>query len=251
MILASITKGKRETLQDASYYGVYPDGRYVIVCDGMGGMNGGEVASSAVVKLLEGSTDPLLTLMTESTSAVRNAFSAAEIRSGGTTATCATVDNTGLVSWAHVGDSALWFLTKEANGAWVISRLTNDHSQYGALKAIGVASPWRGYKSILVACVDDRASATGQWHEGSVVPPESAQEAWLIATTDGFHDAFDDGTGEIDMTAMAKALADVVADAGDPIELTLHATVNDAAETVNDAAEKTGDNATLVMWRLK
>lgn len=130
----------RDSNQDACDSGLTPDGTaWAVVCDGMGGVHGGNVASSVAVETLirqyraffKSSTvrsdNALRNLMT---SAVYNANSAVyeracadpELSGMGTTVVSAIVAGE-VVHVAHAGDSRAYLVTPE--GA---RQLTTDHS---------------------------------------------------------------------------------------------------------------------------
>ncbi|NMP36610.1 MAG: Stp1/IreP family PP2C-type Ser/Thr phosphatase [Clostridiales bacterium] len=138
-IIAKTDKGLiRATNQDAYAAGEQPDGMtWAVVCDGMGGANGGNVASSLAVKLI---SEQITSCYREgmSTKSIKNmllsAITAANINiydmgssnkelSGmGTTVVVAMItDHT--VCVAHAGDSRAYLITDDS-----LRQLTKDHS---------------------------------------------------------------------------------------------------------------------------
>lgn len=124
--------------QDACKCGVFPDGgAWVVVCDGMGGANGGNVASAIAVESIEGllkngyreKMSPgniksmiINAIRRANTAIYEKAAQAAELQGmGTTTVVMLAVDNRLYV--AHVGDSRAYL--KSRNG---IRQLTMDHS---------------------------------------------------------------------------------------------------------------------------
>lgn len=141
----------RETNQDTFAYGdPIHQGCFAIVCDGMGGQNGGNVASQiARDQLMEVLIRQLRQDLDEN--AVRNlllsgftvanqmvyekSLSDSNLRGMGTTAIVAVILNDRLYA-AHVGDSRAYLL---AGG--ILSRLTQDHSVVEMLLKSGQISP--------------------------------------------------------------------------------------------------------------
>lgn len=129
---------KRKINQDGYNYKAFGEGcAWVVVCDGMGGMAAGNIASAETVKLLSRSLEDnlssrssgdfvrsLLKSSIESANAAvfEEASSSAELKGMGTTVVCAVVLN-GVCYVAHAGDSRLY---RFHNG--VLSLVTTDHS---------------------------------------------------------------------------------------------------------------------------
>lgn len=128
----------RKTNEDSCNSGILPDGAaWAVVCDGMGGANGGNVASSIAVERIsekilssyrnEGGADFIRELIT---SAIFSANEAVHEKAGsdetlngmGTTVVVAVV-SLGIAYIAHAGDSRAYLLTPDG-----IRRLTTDHS---------------------------------------------------------------------------------------------------------------------------
>jgi protein phosphatase len=109
------------------------------VVDGMGGMEAGEVASTAAVRaVLHGvGTGPDLDAappdpVTLVQAAARAVHEAAQGRAVGATITCALVDD-GSLTLAHVGDTRAYLLRDG-----ILTQLTQDHSLVAAMVASGV-----------------------------------------------------------------------------------------------------------------
>jgi serine/threonine protein phosphatase PrpC len=109
------------------------------VVDGMGGMEAGEVASTAAVRaVLHGASagpgldatppDPVVLAQ----AAARAVHEAAQGRAVGATITCALVDD-GSLTLAHVGDTRAYLLRDGT-----LTQLTQDHSLVAAMVASGV-----------------------------------------------------------------------------------------------------------------
>lgn len=128
----------RQTNQDACKSGILPDGSvWVVVCDGMGGANGGNVASSVAVDQIaehmaasyqEGSAndtvkDLVLSAIMKANNSVHDMASAdAELSGMGTTVVASIVAGS-VAHIAHAGDSRAYQITAEG-----IRQLTTDHS---------------------------------------------------------------------------------------------------------------------------
>jgi serine/threonine protein phosphatase PrpC len=121
-------------------------GRLLVVCDGMGGGPGGEVASRVAVDTilesykaddLDDGVDVALTTAIEAASAA--VFARAQedpaLTGMGTTAVV-LVHLGGRVTWAHVGDSRIYRLRDG-----VLERLTRDHSLVQQLLDEGTLAP--------------------------------------------------------------------------------------------------------------
>ena len=128
----------RSSNQDAYICGRLSDtALFAIVCDGMGGANGGNVASSIAIKVIserivevyrEGMNDNSLHNMLESAVAAANieiydaASADLELRGMGTTVVAVLVCGDRAFI-AHVGDSRAYIITGDA-----IEQVTKDHS---------------------------------------------------------------------------------------------------------------------------
>jgi len=128
----------RSSNQDAYNDGILPDqSAWVVVCDGMGGANGGAVASSVAVKKIsehmvsnykQGLSDSMikeliLSSIVNANMEVHNmASSDTELSGMGTTVVVALISN-GMAHIAHAGDSRAYLITPDE-----IRQLTTDHS---------------------------------------------------------------------------------------------------------------------------
>ena len=129
----------RKLNEDACRSGILSDGSaWAVVCDGMGGANGGDVASSiAVEKISDGIVsgyranmdeaqikEIITNAVTDANKAVRSkALNDASLSGMGTTVVVAIVTG-GIAHIAHAGDSRAYLLDPK-NG---IRQLTTDHS---------------------------------------------------------------------------------------------------------------------------
>lgn len=141
----------RSSNQDACECGVFSkDSAWAVVCDGMGGVNGGSVASSVAAQSIrefilagyrEGmSKKDLKNLMLNAVSRANSAVydlsvRQAELRGMGTTAVLLFV-NRNTLHVVHVGDSRAYLKNGEG-----LSQITMDHSYVQDLVNIGQITP--------------------------------------------------------------------------------------------------------------
>ncbi|MEG1845723.1 MAG: Stp1/IreP family PP2C-type Ser/Thr phosphatase, partial [Oscillospiraceae bacterium] len=138
-IVAKTDVGKiRENNQDSYAAGELPNGvAWAVVCDGMGGVAGGNVASSTAVKVIseqitsayrfgmsaKSIKNMLISAITAANISVFDISKANEELDGmGTTVVCAIVTG-GIAYIAHAGDSRAYLLSKGS-----LIQLTRDHS---------------------------------------------------------------------------------------------------------------------------
>lgn len=221
-------QGPRSRLEDTAW----TDGRTrMVVCDGMGGHDAGDLASQAVVELAKDAT--FGEIQEGATRVVRETAG----KRAGTTCSVAILDGHA-IRWLHAGDSALW-LVERRSGESTIRRLTADHSRWGHLRELGdephTLDP--RLKSVLDSCVMPGHPTT--WDEG-VIYLERDGSAWLFGTTDGFHEAFEGESGEVDSDRLLAGLRDIVTSSAE-----------DAATYLEGCARETEDNATLAIWRVR
>ena len=128
----------RSKNEDAFDYGTLPDGTsWAIVCDGMGGVHGGKVASTAAIEMVSEKIkkcyNPLMSvtsienlLLSSITTANVNVFDRgvydSSLKGMGTTVVAAVVKN-GEACIAHVGDSRAYIIQDNE-----IKQITKDHS---------------------------------------------------------------------------------------------------------------------------
>jgi len=136
----------RASNQDAAASGRFVGGCWGVVCDGMGGANGGDIASSRAVEIIGGMLSESLSadmdadrIETLVQTAVDNAsadlFEMSQkdlsLRGMGTTVVC-TVLIGDTAYFSHAGDSRAYLM-----GADGIKRITRDHSMVQELMDIG------------------------------------------------------------------------------------------------------------------
>lgn len=128
----------RQNNQDFCLSGEFPDGvTWALVCDGMGGANGGNIASESAARTIsekinsgyhqamnDNSMKHLIVSAIEAANATVFSHSRNDttLKGMGTTVVLAIIKNDTLYI-AHVGDSRIYIVTDES-----ITQLTNDHS---------------------------------------------------------------------------------------------------------------------------
>lgn len=138
-IVAKTDKGRiRESNQDAYFVGEMPDGTaFAVVCDGMGGAAGGNIASALAVQVISNKInasyhtkmrDASIKNMLDSALSAANievfdmASGNPELAGMGTTVVCAVIKD-GQAIIAHAGDSRAYILSKSC-----FRQVTTDHS---------------------------------------------------------------------------------------------------------------------------
>ncbi|HYL37394.1 MAG TPA: Stp1/IreP family PP2C-type Ser/Thr phosphatase [Bryobacteraceae bacterium] len=167
-------------------------GRLAVIADGMGGHEGGQIASSLAVErvrdtyLTYPSTDPRQALVAAFQAAHRAiqeyALEHPEFLGMGTTCTCAALKDHQLY-FGHVGDSRL-YLNREG----AIRLLTEDHSFVQRLVRQGLLTPEAAAvhpdRNILTAALGVEGAGEADFSEAPV-PLQSGDV--LILCTDGLH----------------------------------------------------------------
>lgn len=192
----------RQSNQDSCNGGVFPDGSaWAVVCDGMGGAKGGNIASSMAVERIsaqmlssyrpgmDGSSIKYLM-----TSAIYNANTAVfdmakdheELRGMGTTVVAAVVaDGTAYI--AHAGDSRAYLINEEG-----MKQLTIDHSMVQELVNNGDLTEQEArrhpQKNIITRALGVQRSVEVDYGEFAF----SGQSALLLCT-DGLTNYVDEG----------------------------------------------------------
>jgi PPM family protein phosphatase len=185
-------------------------GRLAVVADGMGGHEGGKLASAIAVEAVRDEYlnhpdgDPLQALQ----SAFQNAHSAIqeyvrqhpELDGMGTTCTAVAILNSQLC-YGHVGDSRLYLIR-----SYNISRITRDHSQVERLVQDGLITPEEAavhpQRNVLTAAMGVEPAAA----DFSVTPLPLEPGDILLISTDGLHGLVSDQ--ELLASAAAQPPAD-------------------------------------------
>ena len=199
----------RENNQDALEYGTLNDtAQYAVVCDGMGGANGGNIASKIAVEVIgsrirdgyrdnasPGSPELMLTsaMATANAGVYDRAQREPELNGMGTTVVAViTCGHTAYIS--HVGDSRL-YLYRDGN----LSQVTRDHSVVQELiesgqitKEEALSHPRKNYITRAIGVVSEEY---GEYDE-----LELATGDRLLLCTDGL-------TNEVSHADMCRMLA--------------------------------------------
>lgn len=203
----------REGNEDCCTAGTFMDGAvWAVVCDGMGGANGGEVASQLacnVVKwvLVEGyrmelEPDELVGLIRSAiTEANTRVYQTAQndwsLLGMGTTVVCAVVKG-GVCYVVHAGDSRAYLISGGG-----IRRLTKDHSIVQELIDSGKITPEEASQHYSRHIIT-RALGTQPTLETDVNTAPFGEDDILLVCTDGLSNYFDDRT-LLEMTQGASA----------------------------------------------
>lgn len=174
-------------------------GRLLMVADGMGGHQGGEVASGIAAEALReaflntNEEDPRTILVRGFSQAQRQIVERGNetdtLAGMGTTCTAVILRN-GELSFGHIGDSRLYLLRKG-----VLNQLTEDHTLVHQLVKGGALSQEEAasydHKNVLTAALGMRsAEVTADFSEA---PLALEPEDTLIVSSDGLHGVIDDG----------------------------------------------------------
>lgn len=166
-------------------------GRLAVVADGMGGHQGGKIASAVAVEtvrdayLANPSDDPqdaLRTAFQDAHAAIRAMASERPDLAGmGTTCTAVALRD-GQLSYGHIGDSRLYLIR-----GYRISQLTQDHSRVARMVQDGLLTPDEASvhpeRNVLTAAMGAE-SASGDF---SSTPLPLAPGDILLICTDGLH----------------------------------------------------------------
>ena len=166
-------------------------GRLIVVADGMGGHEGGEIASGIAVEMVRKTwssgtgepTDLLISALSNAHAAIQDyAHEHPELSGMGTTCTAAAVIGD-LLYYGHVGDTRLYLFR---NGG--IRRVTHDHSLVQRLVDSGAITEEQAAehpdKNVLVSALGMRGEVAVDVPDAGV-PLESGDT--LLICTDGLH----------------------------------------------------------------
>ena len=171
-------------------------GRLLVVADGMGGHEGGKLASTIAVEAVRDGylnhpgDDPHQALQAafQDGHAAIQEYSRVhpELRGMGTTCTAVTILDNGL-SYGHVGDSRLYLIR-----GYNISRITRDHSQVERLVQDGLITPEEAavhpQRNVLTAAMGVEPAAA----DFSETPLPLEPGDVLLMATDGLHGLVND-----------------------------------------------------------
>lgn len=167
-------------------------GRLAVIADGMGGHEGGQIASRIAVErvrdeyLAYPNGDPreaLVAAFHEAHSAIQEyGRQHRELQGMGTTCTCAVVRGNQLY-YGHVGDSRLYLIRGSA-----VSPVTEDHSYVQGLVRQGLISPeeaaFHPERNILTAALGMQSAVPADFSQEPI--PLSSGDVLLLCT-DGLH----------------------------------------------------------------
>ncbi len=174
-------------------------GRLLLVADGMGGHNGGEVASGIAAAALRGAflsangEDPTTVLVRGFSQAQQEIIArgreAGNLNGMGTTCTAVILRN-GELSYGHIGDSRLYLLREG-----ILTQLTEDHTLVHQLVKGGALSKEEAaayeQKNVLTAALGMRSEAVPADFSETPLPLEPGDT--LIVSSDGLHGLIADG----------------------------------------------------------
>lgn len=215
---------KRSTNQDSFSYGQLDSGAvtWAVVCDGMGGMAAGNIASSTAVEVISGSFENNLSPKS-SASVVRNllkssiesanarvhnmAFEKEEYRGMGTTVVAVVVIK-GVAYIAHAGDSRMYFYSNNQ-----LTQITTDHSVVQTLIEKGQLTEQEA-KNHPNKNVITRALGVNSYIDIDFEEIEVSQGDSLLLCTDGLTNCIDDeliklATSDNDFPTLAERLVEL------------------------------------------
>lgn len=186
----------RESNQDVVNYGFIGDNFcWVLICDGMGGQNSGEVASNLTSKIVEkiinsdyndnldkNSITNLMTkcLTTASSSVFEKAEEEPQHKGMGTTAVLAFIKDNNFINIAYVGDSRAYLIKNNE-----VKQLTVDHSMVQEMVDCGEITEEEAKvhprKNIITRAIGINASV-----EVGFVDEQILENGSLLLCTDGF-----------------------------------------------------------------
>jgi serine/threonine protein phosphatase PrpC len=226
----------RHSNEDACKCGVFSDGfAWAVVCDGMGGANGGNVASGIAVNMIseqivssyhEGMTNNSIKHLI--TSAVFNAnltihekaMDESTLNGMGTTVVVAIVQG-GIAHIAHAGDSRAYLITAHSG----IKQLTTDHSMVQEMINNGDLTEQQAkkhpQKNIITRALGVESSIQLDYCES-----EFSQDSLLLICTDGLSNYVDaeqiyEITGKMDAESMLDQLITLAKNRGGSDNITV------------------------------
>jgi PPM family protein phosphatase len=230
-------------------------GRFAVVADGMGGHEGGQVASRLAVEVvrkvyLESGADPEAALVEAFRAAheaiQRYAADHPDLHGMGTTCTALSLLD-GHLYFAHVGDSRLYLIR-----ASTIKRLTHDHSYVNRLVAAGILQPEEAEnhpdRHILAAALGSDSTLQAEVPEAPIMLEPGDI---LLLCTDGLHGLVSDdeilaSATRNEPSEACRELVQLAKDRGGPDNITIQILLVRASagaggeQTVSTASGKEG-----------
>ena len=208
-------------------------GRLILVADGMGGQNGGEVASRLAAEIVRdlfvraGDADDPRSVLIAGFQAAHHAIlglagETPELRGMGTTC-CAAILKQGHMYYAHVGDSRIYLIR-----GGTAQQLTEDHSLVARMVRDGILTPEEAenhdQRNVLTAALGVNSdSVAGDF---PVAPLELVPEDIILLCTDGLHGLLSDremalATAEQSLTDACREMVNLAKDRGGPDNITV------------------------------
>jgi serine/threonine protein phosphatase PrpC len=207
-------------------------GRLLLVADGMGGHNGGEVASGIAAAALRDAflgshdEDPKTVLLRGFSDAQREILARSSESEGlsgmGTTCTAVILRN-GELSFGHIGDSRLYLLR-----SGVLSQLTEDHTLVHQLVKGGALSEDQAasfeQKNVLTAALGMKSDEVAADFSQSPVKLQPGDT--LVVSSDGLHGLIEDKkiaeiAGSMHPDQACRALVKLAIERGGPDNITV------------------------------
>lgn len=177
-------------------YSINEDHGIFIVCDGMGGHKGGDVASRLAVQTILDNLnfkpgEQVVTALHQAIQAANKAIyqmgsSVDELREMGTTATVAIIQDDNEMTVAHVGDSSLYLFH-----SGVLTKITRDHTLAEQMVADGVYTngdpPTNSYSHILTRAVGVEPDVNVDIYQHEINRGD-----WILICSDGLTDLVTD-----------------------------------------------------------
>ena len=203
---------RRSTNQDSFNITSLPDGSFLCtVCDGMGGANGGNIASELasgvyadyVQEHIKDATDNrpelLYRAVAEANTAVFEKAASDEALNGmGTTLVSALIDKNGDTTVINVGDSRMYYLE---NGN--LTQITRDHSYVQHLVDIGQITVKEAenasIKNIIIRSVGNEKKANPDLFTLKLAP-----DSYILLCSDGLTNCLDNDTIVKNISASTK-----------------------------------------------
>lgn len=232
MRFAAVTDIGLYRKRNEDQYWIDSERKLFVVCDGMGGHRGGDVASRLAVDTLRqtlsfNGNEQIVTCLRSSVEEAnqvvyRQGQADPDLSDMGTTLTAAIIHE-GHMTVAHVGDSSLYHF-RDGH----LSKITRDHTLAGRMLAEGLINPQdlagNQYNHVLT-----RAIGVDPQVEIDVIQIEVTPGDWIMLCTDGLTDLVRDAQ-----------IAAYLAQAGEPQDK--------ASALVNLALQQGGfDNITVVL----
>ena len=180
------------------------------VCDGMGGLKNGGLASSMVINavkdyLLQGfEFDDLLEVLCKVNADILAMASSEDIQMG-TTCTILCVEDGKFKVW-HIGDSRAYIMLNGVN----MRQLTTDHSAINKYQIKKSEDPelWNRFKNKLTRCIGVTVSIAPEFYEGTC----SEGDSFLICSDGLWHYLEDHNVSSVEPMQFGQLINGCIAD---------------------------------------